>query len=641
MSSRIIKAAAFTNGETAYIAWKVDSMIHGCLGFEITRQYPNGELPDRVLPAWVAFKGQSNPDWNPQDTSVWPVQKLSWQDMTLVRKRDSVDTHPQDTEVQYLIRPVGPFDGNDDNKVITTLPVNYQGAVVPLSYIGDGFITNKILIGTQHGNIRATFTNGIMATQWLSRTLKETGADINTFRQDIQTPGNAIRNYMTGQVLNSLSMLLDKAENTPGSSIKMAIYELNDPELITKIASLKDKVEIILSNTAFDSKANEWDTENAPARQTLQNAGVIKYDRFFNNVRIGHNKFVVYLENGKPKSVLMGSTNWTYTGLCAQSNNATIIDSEEVAGYYNTYWENLKADTALFTVPNPSGNPTSNVQGSALRSANLTPNATATLNDDNKSQVTVWFSPNTIASTVNKTKTPPDLSFVYSLMRKAEKAILFAVFLPGMSGPTPDTDIMTNVVTESIAIGEKDSSLLVYGSLSSPMAMPNYIKPVKGSTGDGSDDGTESKTKVHQPTTYDTANVHLVRATNLHANDLIGNFEAELLTAGIAIIHDKIIVIDPFSDNATAIFGSHNLGFKASYANDENLVIVQNNPALVRAYAAHVLDIYEHYRFRAVQEELQTEGKPEWDGFLSISDGWLEKAMSATGKGSLADYICG
>ena len=121
---------------------------------------------------------------------------------------------------------------------------------------------------------------------------------------------------------------------------------------------------------------------------------------------------------------------------------------------------------------------------------------------------------------------------------------------------------------------------------------------------------------------------------------LVGNFEQELLTAGIAIIHDKIIVIDPFSDNPTAIFGSHNLGFKASYQNDENLVIVQNNPELVQAYAAHVLDIYEHYRLRAVQEELQLQGKPEWDGFLSVSDGWLENAMSATGKGTLAAYIC-
>jgi hypothetical protein len=640
MSSRIQKAKAYTNGEVAYIAWKIDNMIHGCLGFEITRKYPNGESPDIVLAAWVPFKGQSNPDWNAQNTSVWPIQKLSWRDLTLVRKRDSIEVHPQNIKVQYLIRPVIAYDGNPANKVNTNLPVNYTGTPIALSYVDGGMLTNVIDVGTQYGNIRSTFTNGIMATQWLSHTLKSTGATLDTFKSNIQTPGNDTRQYMTGQVLNTLKMLLEKAAITDGASLKMAIYELTDPELIDEIIKVKDKVEIILSNTAVNSKTGEWDTENHDARQKLKDAGIKKYDRFFNNVRIGHNKFVLYLESGKPKSVMMGSTNWTYTGLCAQSNNATIIDSEEIATYYDNYWNLLKADTALFTVPNPTSEATKNVQGSALRSANLKVTPTITLNDEAKSKVTVWFSPNTMGATVSKTQLPPDLSFVYSLMRKAEKAIFFAVFLPGMSGPTPGNDIMTNVVTEAIALGEKDSSLMVYGSLSSPMAMPNYIKPVKKTAGD-EDDSDDITGKKPQPTTYDTANVHLVRAFNLQSNDLVGNFEVELLTAGIAIIHDKIIVIDPFSENPVAIFGSHNLGFKASYANDENLVIVQNNPALVQAYAVHVLDIYEHYRFRAVQEELHNEGKPEWDGFLSVGDGWLSDAMSTTGKGDIADYICG
>ncbi len=33
MNSRIIKATAYSNGEVAYISWKLDAMINGCLGF--------------------------------------------------------------------------------------------------------------------------------------------------------------------------------------------------------------------------------------------------------------------------------------------------------------------------------------------------------------------------------------------------------------------------------------------------------------------------------------------------------------------------------------------------------------------------------------------------------------------------------
>jgi hypothetical protein len=64
------------------------------------------------------------------------------------------------------------------------------------------------------------------------------------------------------------------------------------------------------------------------------------------------------------------------------------------------------------------------------------------------------------------------------------------------------------------------------------------------------------------------------------------------------VIHDKILVIYPFTDDSVVITGSHNLGFKASYSNDENMLIIRGNRPVAEAYAAHVLDVYEHYRWR-------------------------------------------
>ena len=56
-------------------------------------------------------------------------------------------------------------------------------------------------------------------------------------------------------------------------------------------------------------------------------------------------------------------------------------------------------------------------------------------------------------------------------------------------------------------------------------------------------------------------------------------------------------VYDVFVDGVV-ITGSHNLGFRASYNNDENMLIVRGDRAVAEAYAAHVLDVYEHYRWR-------------------------------------------
>jgi phosphatidylserine/phosphatidylglycerophosphate/cardiolipin synthase-like enzyme len=621
--SSIANVKAFTNGEIAYISWVLNKMIPGCLGFEITRLYPDSPEDNTVLPAWVAFKGQSNKNWIPQNSSVWPIQKLSWKDFTLRKRRDQVERRPDNSRIQYLVRPVVAYSP-DLTEVKSKLKITYTGKPVRLSYFDEGEKSDIIKIILDYGDIRATFTNGILATQWLAHAMKD--PKFSGIKKEIKNPKSNIRKYLSGDVLDTLKMLLDKAAAKNGATLKMALYELEDDELLEAILANKKKVDIILSNTSKNDNG-KWDTENAPSRKKLHDEKVKILDRMFNNNSIGHNKFVVYLENGKPLSVMTGSTNWTSNGLCAQSNNAVIIDSPKIATLYNEYFEALKTDTQDFTVPKPLSKAAKNVQGADLRSSDKLGNAVVNLNDGTK--ITVWFSPNTPKVSVNKKITPPDLSQVYSIMRKAEKALFFAVFLPGIANNWTGSDIMTNIITEAISIGEKDHSMMIYGAISDPKAMPNYVNPVKG------------KKNPPTPFTYDLEKIHIVRAASLKENDLIGDFQAELLSAGHAIIHDKVIVVDPFSANSAVIFGSHNLGFKASYGNDENLLIIQNNPGLVRAYAIHILDIYEHYRFRAVQAELEAKHKKRWDGFLSLDGEWLKLAMASGGKGDLAEYLAG
>ena len=95
---------------------------------------------------------------------------------------------------------------------------------------------------------------------------------------------------------------------------------------------------------------------------------------------------------------------------------------------------------------------------------------------------------------------------------------------------------------------------------------------------------------------------------------------------GHAVIHDKIIVVDPFTDDCAVVTGSHNLGFKASYANDENLLIIRGHRAVAEAYAAHVLDIYDHFRWRYQLQQAKLGGHPTtaWQD-LDETDGWQDK----------------
>ena len=658
---RITKARAWANNEVAYVAWDLDGKIAGCLGFEVTRIYLSADgsvarradgNEDRVRCAtWVPFKGQRNPNWLPQDTGVWPVQKLSWRDLTLRKKRAGAERRPDEVRVRYDVRPVGdlkpgraPVPDNgleyqlivkrdakgrpvlDANKRKTREKVRaYTGKARPLGYLAAATTTNPILVTTRRGVFRSTFTNGILAAQWLRSVLLDDGVlKKNELIEKLENPNDPHRKYLAGDVLPLVHELFQR----PGT-FYLGLYELEDKELEDILVANANRIHVILSNSAVGSD-KKWDARNKAARARLVKANVDIQHRMFNNsTHIGHNKFVVHVPpNGGSRAVLTGSTNWTATGVAGQTNNALLIEDDAAAGIFLEYWKRMKVDK--LKLPRPLGVVMSaNQQSAAFRLSNFQPSRVQLANG---AALEIWFSPNTRErkKPTSKTKpvpTPPDLSEVYRRMRMAKEAILFLAFYPGQRGKDC-------IIGEAIDIGRKDSSLLVTGAVSSAQAMPNYTPKKKDEDGDVIDDGDS-------PSTFDTPNVTIVRAAAIDDRTILGDFGVEQLTARGkigAIIHDKLLVIDPRSPDCVVILGSHNLGFKASYSNDENFLIVSGDQELAAAYAVHILDVYDHYRFRAIEQERARKKKKRWSGFLDTDDDWQNGYVAGT-KGALMRYF--
>jgi phosphatidylserine/phosphatidylglycerophosphate/cardiolipin synthase-like enzyme len=263
--------------------------------------------------------------------------------------------------------------------------------------------------------------------------------------------------------------------------------------------------------------------------------------------------------------------------------------------------------------------------------------------------VDAWFSPNTEKTGSSKTRTVPlDLKEVYELMKRANDAILFLVFNPGRTAA--DGEDVNTVVSAAINFGRHNPDLLVMGAISDPTAVPGYEPPPQPPAGQKKPKAKSKEPSIPLPAIFTPAGlpkVLMIRAAAL--KDVIGDFQKELLKVGTAIIHDKVVVIDPLSPNCAVITGSHNLGFKASYANDENMLLIQGNQALAQAYAVHVMDVYEHYRFRAVQEQrlreamLKNGGKPPKEkvptgGFLDTDPAWQTPYFDGT-KGQDTAYF--
>ena len=74
--------------------------------------------------------------------------------------------------------------------------------------------------------------------------------------------------------------------------------------------------------------------------------------------------------------------------------------------------------------------------------------------------------------------------------------------------------------------------------------------------------------------------------------------EQFLSNIGFAIIHSKVLVIDPFAGDPTVVTGSHNFSLSASENNDENFVIVRGDTTLAEAYAVNIDSAWRHYAAR-------------------------------------------
>jgi phosphatidylserine/phosphatidylglycerophosphate/cardiolipin synthase-like enzyme len=108
---------------------------------------------------------------------------------------------------------------------------------------------------------------------------------------------------------------------------------------------------------------------------------------------------------------------------------------------------------------------------------------------------------------------------------------------------------------------------------------------------------------------------------------------------GFAIVHSKLIVVDPFT-NPIVVTGSHNFSGSASQKNDDNFIIVRGNQELALHYATHILSVYHHYSWLAYLKSLQAKGKkPDGGGYLVEGDTWQAPKLKGASKQELDFWI--
>jgi hypothetical protein len=574
-----MKAVAFSNNDIAVVAWTFGGKLNGCLGFAVYRIDVLAGT-ETCLPAMATFQNQSAAPG--RTTADAPVQKFFWKDV--YAKRGGT--------YKYKIVPLS----------------GTPGSLQPMPF--GPLISNQIQLTPHYGALSAYFNRGILATQATAKALDATpggGQMADKLVTHIYKIGDPLRDDLAGQMIEALTTLPDEALQN-ADDLHCAFYEFDDPEVIDHLDPLKGSLKLILSNMPGITKnKTKTDDTYAAQRAAIKAAGADVHDRFMAGNHIGHNKFQVLIQKGVPTAALFGSTNVTAHGLCAQTNNTIIARSAGVAAAYDAYWSRLLKDTL------PPGPKVTGPQAQPLRTADAKGPTTVQL-EDGSGTIDLWFSPNTPKARASKSgpkePSPPDLQELFKLISQAQQAILFLVFEPGYPS-----------IVDTIAAAQKSNpSLFVRGAVTDTSASGEFYTAVNGGQ-----TPVKKPKKGNPPLPEDYRVIHTRGVTK---GDAFKQWTQELNQAGHAVIHDKIVVIDPFSDNCVVAMGSHNDGYKASYNNDENLAIIKGHRAVAEAYAAHCLDVYDHYAWRYY---LQTENNKAWH-FLAADDSWQNSYFSANNQ---------
>jgi phosphatidylserine/phosphatidylglycerophosphate/cardiolipin synthase-like enzyme len=564
-----ITLRVYNNGDHSCIVWKPSAKIAGCLGFALKRKR-NGT--EEVLNNYVGFDpatpGASQP------STKWPFQRFLWWDYLL----------NDDDEVSYRVVPML---GSKDK--LKEAPDDQCSDWTEMENVTEQ--------RTPH--ISAFFNRGVVASQWVARALEGVPGRSQHAKMTevISKPDDPLRDKLAGHLKTEMLALL----KAPPGPIFAALYELNDPELLAALKKLGKKANVILGNGAFNKKKPD---ENAKVRPALRSS-IHLFDRLVSQGHFAHNKFVVFCDAaGAPRKVWTGSTNWTVTGLCTQANNGLLVEDDAVAAAYKDAWDRIHR--------------AGNGYPSALVKSN-SQTRTFTVDD---SKVSVWCVP---------TDEHEDLQQARKLINAAQEGILFLMFNPGVFQEEPDRwTLLQSILNRHHPESNPyyNGALYIHGVVNQPI--PDLVTDPSAdaaTSGGPSDHELDAAAPVHPVVLYQRGDAAPMRASQdalvpAAIQEKFANWVPELKRESVAMVHSKVIVLDPFGAHPVVMTGSHNMGPKASAKNDDNLIIIENNGPLAQAYAVNIISIYQNYQWRLYRQE-QHPANEVWSG-LEKTDAWQD-----------------
>jgi phosphatidylserine/phosphatidylglycerophosphate/cardiolipin synthase-like enzyme len=299
--------------------WKQGRPPKDFVGFAIEYMEPGGDrfytLKNRI--AFRTLSGELNP--NTLATTFSPIQKFRW--VHFPRNAELAG------EFMYRVTPV------------------FMNTFDELSYGESQQVPIELRRDTYPGLLNVAFTRGFVSSQaFVDRyesvapfsTLIPGNADDGlTFGPTHPKTAEALR-WMGFEARSAILEVLDKAVADTKAEVRVVAFELNEPEIVSRLEQLGARLKIIIDDSGDKDEAHSAESQ-AAARLTAAQADVKR--QHMRNLQ--HNKTIV-VDGPRTNIVVCGSTTFRWRGLYVQANHAVILRRASAVrafvAAFDSYW---------------------------------------------------------------------------------------------------------------------------------------------------------------------------------------------------------------------------------------------------------------------------------------------------------------
>ncbi len=301
--------------------WRHGKPPKDFVGFAIEYQEPGGStfyaVKNRL--GFRAANGQLNPET--LSSRLSPIQKFRWVHF------------PRNAELP------GEF-------VYRVTPV-FMDTAEQLSYGDPQQAAIELQRETYPGQLNVAFTRGFVSSQAFVERY-ECDGDISTL-----LPGRAkegldftpthpkaeeAKDWMGFEARRAILDVLDKAVADASAQVRVVAYDLNEPEVVTRLAALGGRLKIIIDNSGEHGGPDSAETTAATRLAHSCGAGNVKRQHMG---RLQHNKTIT-VDGHEGQWAVCGSTNFSWRGLFVQANNALVVQGAKAvkpfAEAFDSYW---------------------------------------------------------------------------------------------------------------------------------------------------------------------------------------------------------------------------------------------------------------------------------------------------------------